>query len=179
MPSDGDVVGFVDGDVAWTQVTEGGAGPLLHARTDTDTSIDITGATASTPIDVTTDFTLEVGTYIAEFSYSYDTTGTSPHLMRFRYNGTAVFTANQANPVAIGNTVVSADGSGNMIPTSNNSTAADGFSGGGSAMGRIEWKQVFKVTTGGTFKLQVGTADDEQSDTHYIYSGFTKLTKVA
>jgi len=157
----------------------GGTTILMHARTDTDASIDITVAAFSTPVDVTTDLTLEVGTYIAEFSYCYDTTGTSPLSMRFRYNGTAVFTANDAQALAISSEVASADNIGNMIPTANNSTAGNGFSATAGPTGRIEWKQVFKVTTAGTFKLQAGTTNDEQEDTHYLYSGFTKLTKVA
>ena len=152
---------------------------LSHIRGAGASDLSVTPASYSTPVDITGELTLVVGSYLVSAQWNVDAnTDTSPDDLGFQYTGTAEFTTTQTNVYGVqddhGKNVVSC---GACLSDSNNATPG-GMATGEFPSGNICWQQVLTVTGAGTVKLSASIRDEEAADTYLIKSGFLILTKL-
>lgn len=158
---------------------EGGSSPQVKALTS---AVLVTNASYSTPVDLTTAFTVAVGTYLLEAQYYVSTPDSLTSLagLGIKYSGTATFTAASLGvsrqKIQDDDTVVAL---ANVVPSSNNANPDAGFPAG-VATGLpaiLIWRQTLVVTEAGTFKIQATIRDDEfGADDFSVDHGFARLT---
>lgn len=152
---------------------------LSHIRGAGASDLSVTPTSYSTPVDITGELTLGVGSYLVNSQWNVDADGAdSPESLGFQYTGTAEFTTTQTNVYGVQDAAeMNPVSCGACLSETNNATP-DGMTTGQFPSGNICWQQVLTVTGAGTVKLSATIRDDEAADTYLIKSGFLVLTKL-
>lgn len=188
LPEDGQVLqyDYIDSNtetLKWADpASSSGSTILSSVRSSEVADISITPASYTTPVAITSEFTLEVGNYHLSSSYYIDANGQpAPAGLTFKYTGTAVFSApslyfsatedGSANPILSVGYIVSLD---------NNQNSPDSWPTGTVPLsfGMVQWNQVLIVSTAGTFTIKARISDNELVNTYLLKDGYTILTKL-